>query len=221
MHIGNGSILELMNCDTCTFFCLTAKRSRDTFSSQRWLADFLWLRFAMSDHLFIFWIVLAALLLLLLVFAAVTNYRRSRLSATVPDSIVPHLVPLDLEEVLIQLDRSTQSPENLRNAVTYLRQMARNAALLQRLGYSQVNSGNTLIASLAQQLVTAGVNVRLYAFMGLGKLYFARIFGAHSISPADSLSADVLDAYELLRASAVNLAALKYSSWQDALTQGL
>jgi hypothetical protein len=176
----------------------------------------------MSDCLSIFWIVLTTGLLLLLVFAAVSNYRRSRPSATVPDSIVPHLVPVDLEEeVLSQLAPNMQSPEHMRSAVTCLRRMARNAALLQRLGYSQVSSGNNLISSLAQQLVAAGVNVRLYAFVGLSKLYLARILGAHRVSPAGSVSVDVLDAYELLKTSAGNLAALKYSSWQEALAQGL
>ena len=45
--------------------------------------------------------------------------------------------------------------------------MSHNAALLQQVGYTQLRSGNQLIASLAQEMVDAGVHVRLYTFMAL------------------------------------------------------
>jgi len=48
-----------------------------------------------------------------------------------------------------------------------LRRMTHNAALLQQLGYSQLRSGNELICSMAQEMIDAGVHVRLYTFMGL------------------------------------------------------
>ena len=57
--------------------------------------------------------------------------------------------------------------EQVSLTVECLRRMSHNAALLQQVGYAQLNSGNQLIASLAQEMVDAGVHVRLYTFMAL------------------------------------------------------
>ncbi|HZD96295.1 MAG TPA: hypothetical protein VE133_18680, partial [Candidatus Sulfotelmatobacter sp.] len=57
--------------------------------------------------------------------------------------------------------------QQLKLTIECLRRMTHNASLLQQLGYNQLQSGNELIVSLAQEMIDAGVHVRLYTFVGL------------------------------------------------------
>jgi hypothetical protein len=109
-----------------------------------------------------------------------------------------------------------------------LRRMSHNAALLQQVGYTQLQSGNQLIASLAQEMVDAGVHVRLYTFMALivlqvrTSLQWLPLFSAANSGDVRSLvSSSLLPAYALLKDKADHLTCLKFSSLHESLAQSL
>jgi len=115
-------------------------------------------------------------------------------------------------------------------AISYLRRMTHNAALLQRLGYSQLHSGNQLISDLAQQMIDAGVHVRLYTFIGLIVLRASRLFRITSLELLTAakladlqkmMSGSLIPAYEQLKDKAGNLTCLKFSAQHEALIQSL
>src|SRR5258708_7259023 len=131
----------------------------------------------MSTFSFWLWIALAAGLLLLLVYAAVINRRRRHAHLDL-DEIVPFLRPVDLSTFshLLNPQRDTHMRETrdrveyekfrrkeIRIAMEGLRRMSHNAGLLQSIGYGKVQSSNELVARNAQELIEAGVNVRLYS----------------------------------------------------------
>ena len=105
-----------------------------------------------------------------------------------------------------------------------LRRMSHNAALLQQVGYAQVHSGNQLIASLAQEMVDAGVHVRLYTFMALIVLQVAVTLqclplfsAANTVATFAALfRSSLLPAYALLKDKADHLTCLKFSSLHEA-----
>jgi hypothetical protein len=108
--------------------------------------------------------------------------------------------------------------------------MTHNAALLQRLGYSQLHSPNQLICDLAQQMIDAGVHVRLYTFIGLISLHaWSRlrfVIGPLTKMPKiadvqELLSSSLIPAYEQLKDKAGNLTCLKFSSLHEELAQSL
>jgi hypothetical protein len=106
--------------------------------------------------------------------------------------------------------------------------MSNNAALLQQVGYAQLRSGNQLIASLSQEMVDAGVHVRLYTFMALIVLQVRTalqrlpLFSAATCGDVHSLvSASLLPAYALLKDKAGNLTCLKFSNLHESLVQSL
>src|SRR5262245_18597608 len=126
----------------------------------------------MSNSLFVLWIGLSAGLLLQLVYAAFLNFRRNHSSNIELGDMMPSFLPVDLEvlkdlvnpEQQRYLQETYGQEELLRVyrrqlAVTIecLRRMTHNASLLQQLGYNQLQSGNQLIASLAQEMIDAGV----------------------------------------------------------------
>ena len=106
--------------------------------------------------------------------------------------------------------------------------MTHNAALLQQLGYSQLQSGNQLIASLAQEMIDAGVHVRLYTFIALIVLHvrgalswIPMIAASKSAQVQQLLSSSLIPAYAQLKDKADNLTCLKFSSFNEALAQSL
>src|SRR5262249_9226877 len=109
-----------------------------------------------------------------------------------------------------------------------LRRMTHNAALLQKLGYCQLHSPNPLISSLAQEMIDAGVHVRLYTFVGLISLHLRRRLGSLPLVSTrkfcdvqELLSTSLIPAYEQLKDKAGNLTCLKFSSLHEELAQSL
>jgi hypothetical protein len=197
----------------------------------------------MSETLFALWIGLSAAMLLLFLYTVVTTLRNRQASPVALDDVISSFLPVDVEAfaALVSPVRGEQSrasaEERLQferaqtaRTVELLRRMAHNAAMLQRLGYSQLQSGNPLISDLAQQMIDAGVHVRLYTFVGL--LIF-RVCGAFRMTPMQlmsaariaelqrMLSASLLPAYEQLKDKAGNLTCLKFSGLHEVLAQNL
>lgn len=193
----------------------------------------------MANYSFAVWIILAVGLLLLFVYAAVSNLRRQRSPMIDLGEIVPNLLPVDLQafaEAIQPIQASQfdsqrelhqQQRQRARIAATCLRRMSHNAELLQRVGYGQIRSSNPLVAAQAQELIDAGVHVRFYAFLGLSALFFRRIVGLGAISVkrvADAqkmMSSSLIPAYESLRLKAQEITILRDTAFRDALTQAL
>lgn len=198
----------------------------------------------MSNILFALWMSLSAGMLLLFFYAAYLNWRNRRIHDVELGEMIPAFLPVDVE-VLAELIGPPQtahgegehSPEELarcereriRLTIACLRRMTHNAALLQKLGYSQLHSPNDLICTLAQEMIDAGVHVRLYTFIGLISLHLRNWFG-FAFRPAsrpaffqvpDVLSSSLIPAYELLKDKAGNLTCLKFSSLHEELIQSL
>ena len=194
----------------------------------------------MANYSFAIWIGLSAGLLLLFMYAAVVNLRRRRAPEVGLDEVIPFLLPVNMEALAEALDtshdqylRHTTSREQfqkvqrkrIRLAAEYLRRMSRNAALLQSIGYGQLHSPNTLVAEQAQELIDAGVHVRLYAFLGLIVLFFRRTLLLESLAKISELhnvlSSSLIPAYESLRNKADSLTTLRDTGFRDALAQNL
>ncbi|HMC31979.1 MAG TPA: hypothetical protein VKL99_14180 [Candidatus Angelobacter sp.] len=197
----------------------------------------------MSNSMFAIWIGLSAGLLLLFLYAAFLNVKRRQSRKVELGDLLPSFLPVDVE-VLRQLVNPAQQRylqetygqeellriyrEQLRLTIECLRRMTHNAALLQQLGYSQLQSGNQLIASLAQEMIDAGVHVRLYTFMGLIVLHLRSslswvpmVAASRSAQVQQLLSSSLIPAYAQLKDKADNLTCLKFSSFHEALTQSL
>jgi hypothetical protein len=199
----------------------------------------------MSNYLFAIWIILSAALLLLFFYAAYVNVRRKRQREVSLGDVVPLLLPVDVEALSQLIDpeleadsrraNSKQDFQRLRRkqarqTVEYLRRMSHNAALLQQVGYSRIHSTNDLMAAQAQELIDAGVHVRLYTFVGLTVLFLWRLLGLYAVSfvslPKVSdirelMSSSLIPAYEALKARAEGLTSLKDSDFREALVQSL
>lgn len=196
----------------------------------------------MADYSFAVWMVLSGGLLLLFIYAAVVNLRRQHYAEIDLSDIVPYLLPVDVQALADALSvsqdtylRHSQSAQEFhklqrkraRLAAEYLRRMSHNAALLQQVGYGQLHSPNRMVAEQAQELIDAGVHVRLYTFLGLAALFFRRVWGFRwiaevKISQVHKLSsAALIPAYQSLRSRAEELANLRYSTFHDALLQSL
>lgn len=194
----------------------------------------------MSNVSFWLWIALSAGLMLLFAYAAWVNLRRRNLQADL-DEIIPFLRRVDLEafsqllnpveDRYIRENRSKEAYQKYRRkqiriAMEVLRRMSHNAALLQTIGYSRLESRNTLVAEQAQALVDAGVHVRLYSLMGLATLHFWRILGFFPslirVSEIHKLvSSSAIPAYEAFRMRATGLTDLRETGFRDALLQSL
>src|SRR5262245_17034310 len=190
----------------------------------------------MSGILFALWLALSGGLLILFFYAALVNWRNRHLHNIELGELIPSFLPVDVEALAALSEFKPMSseiglvgvPEQIE--VECLRRMAHNAALLQRLGYSQLHSPNPLIASLAQEMIDAGVNVRLYTFLGLFKLrvrgwmrrtpgtlpWARRLCDIHAL-----LSESVIPAYQGLKEKAGSLTSLKFSSLHEELAQSL
>ncbi|HEV7519793.1 MAG TPA: hypothetical protein VGP89_01745 [Candidatus Angelobacter sp.] len=197
----------------------------------------------MSNTMFAIWIGLSAGILLLFLYAAFLNLRRRRSPGAELGDLMNSFLPVDvgvLSEVINpaqqrHLQETYGRDELLRIyrqqvglTMECLRRMSHNAALLQQVGYAQLQSGNQLITSLAQEMVDAGVHVRLYTFMALivlqvrSSLQWLPLFSGASTGDVRSLvSSSLLPAYALLKDKAEHLTCLKFSSLHEALAQSL
>jgi hypothetical protein len=191
----------------------------------------------MSNLLFVLWMSLSAGLLLLFFYAAFLNLRNRHVRNVDLGEMIPSFLPVDVEEFAGLVDpaqsNSREEQEELRRVrltIEYLRRMTHNAALLQRLGYAQLHSPNQLICDLAQEMIDAGVHVRLYTFLGLVALNvwsrFRFAIGPLTRMPKIGdleklLSSSLIPSYELLKTKAGNLTCLKFSSLHEELAQSL
>jgi hypothetical protein len=197
----------------------------------------------MSNTMFAIWIGLSAGILLLFLYAAFLNLRRRQSHGVELGDLMNSFLPVNVE-VLSELISPAQQrhlqetygrEELLRIyrqqvgvTMECLRRMSHNAALLQQVGYTQLQSGNQLIASLAQEMVDAGVHVRLYTFMGLivlrlrNALQWIPLFSAATCSDVQNLvSSSLLPAYAQLKDKADNLTCLKFTGLHESLVQSL
>lgn len=193
--------------------------------------------------MFAIWIGLSVGLLLLFVYAAFVNSRRRHTGKVELSDLIPSFLPVNVDRLQELISPAQQRylqetygqeellriyREQLGLTIDCLRRMSHNAALLQQLGYSQLNSGNQLIASLAQEMIDAGVHVRLYSFMSLIVLRvrnwlccFPMVAATRSAEVQHLLSSGLIPAYAELKDKAGNLTCLKFSSWHEALAQNL
>ena len=196
----------------------------------------------MSNVLFALWMSLSVGLLLLFFYAAFLNLRNRRVRHVDLGELIPSFLPVNVEAIaeLIdfardqekgsRLDQPQEELQRVQLTIECLRRMTHNAALLQRLGYSQLHSPNQLICDLAQEMIDAGVHVRLYTFMGLVALHvwsrFRFAIGPLTRMPKigdlqELLSSSLIPSYELLKNKAGNLTCLKFSSLHEELAQSL
>jgi hypothetical protein len=199
----------------------------------------------MSNTLFALWLALSAGLLLLFFYAAVVHWRTRRIGDVDLGELIPSFLPVDgqvIQELAGPAEATDEEPgaetkfgkeelaemerERAQLAVNCLRRMAHNAALLQRLGYSQLQSPNPLVCSLAQEMIDAGVNVRLYAFLGLAGLRLRRWFsplpwlrGAWDVQ--GMFTTNIIPAYQALKEKTGNLTCLKFSGLHEELAASL
>lgn len=197
----------------------------------------------MSDTLFALWISISAAMVLLFLYAAIVSVRNRQSRPIAMDELISSLVPVDVEAFAQLISPAEQSSQDLPRqqllriqrrrtelAICYLNRMTHNAALLQRLGYSQMQSPNPLISDLAQQMIDAGVHVRLYTFVGLIALRASRAFRITSLELLTAvklaelqkmMSGSLIPAYEQLKDKTGNLTCLKFSAQHEALIQSL
>jgi hypothetical protein len=197
----------------------------------------------MTNTMFVIWIGLAAGVLLLFLYAAFLNLRRRQSQGVELGDLMSSFLPVnqDILSDLIspeqqRLLQETYGSEELlkiyrqqiRLTMECLRRMSHNAALLQQVGYTQLRSGNQLIATLAQEMVGAGVHVRLYSFMALivlqvrNGLQWIPLFSAATASEVHQLvSSNLMPAYAQLKDKAGNLTCLKFSGLHESLSLSL
>ncbi len=199
----------------------------------------------MSNYLFAIWIILSVGLLLLFFYAAFVNVRRKRQREIDLSDVVPFLLPVDVDALSQLIDprleaesRRTNSKQDFqklrrkaaRQTVELLRRMSHNAALLQQVGYSRIHSTNSLVAAQAQELIDAGVHVRLYTFVGLAVLFLWLFLGLYAVSfvslprisdVRELMSSSLIPAYESLKAKAEELTSLRDTNFREALVQSL
>ena len=197
----------------------------------------------MSNTMFAIWIGLSAGILLLFLYAAFLNLRRRQSQGVELSDLMNSFLPVNVEALSDLINpvqqrhlQETYGREELLRiyreqvgmTMESLRRMSHNAALLQQVGYTQLRSGNELIASLAQEMVDAGVHVRLYTFMGMivlqmrNALQWLPLVSATTCSDIQNLvSSSLLPAYAQLKDKADNLTCLKFNSLNESLAQSL
>jgi hypothetical protein len=197
----------------------------------------------MSNIMFVIWIGLAAGVLLLFLYAAFLNLRGRQSQGAELGDLMSSFLPVD-QDILSDLISPEQQRllqetygseellkiyrQQVRLTMECLRRMSHNAALLQQVGYTQLRSGNQLIVTLAQEMVDAGVHVRLYSFMALivlqvrNGLQWIPLFSSATASEVHHLvSGNLMPAYAQLKDKAGNLTCLKFSGLHESLAQSL
>lgn len=195
----------------------------------------------MSNVLFVLWMCFSAGLLVLFFYAAFLNMRNRNVRNVDLGEMIPSFLPVNVEPLAKLVAGGTKTPaidsvdseaemQRVQHTIDCLRRMAHNAALLQRVGYCQLNSPNQLIADLAQEMIDAGVHVRLYSFIGLVTLHtwlrLRFVIGPLTRIPKvadlqELLSTSLVPAYDHLKNKAGNLTCLKFASLSDELAQSL
>src|SRR6476646_11150237 len=197
----------------------------------------------MSNAMFAVWIGLSAGILLLFLYAAFLNLRRRQSPQAELGDLMNSFLPVNVEVLSEVINPARQRylqetfgrnellriyREQVCLTIECLRRMSHNAALLQQVGYAQLHSGNQLVASLAQEMVDAGVHVRLYTFMALivlqvrTSLQWLPLFSAANTGDVRNIVASsLLPAYTLLKDKAEHLTCLKFSSLHESLAQSL
>jgi hypothetical protein len=199
----------------------------------------------MANGLFALWIVPTGGLLLFFLYAASLNLRRREAPQVELDEVMPSLAPVNLHVFSDLVDPLRESElaqahsqreflalqrQRVRREIQYLSRMTQNAAALQRLGYGQLHSRNMLIASLAQEMIDAGVHVRLYTSIGLIALHLWQVSGLYGFIPMPVpklsklqrwLLSNLVPFYQLLKDKAEHIAALKYRGLHETLLQNL
>jgi len=196
----------------------------------------------MSTTLSALGIGLSAALLLLFFYAAFLNWRNRNVRSVSLGDLIPSFLPVDTQALAeladpacVQRLEQERSPEELARlrserlwlAIDSLRRMAHNAALLQQLGYSHLHSPNQLIQSLAQEMIDAGVHVRLYSFIGLARLHVGKYLSwklpalRRILAIDDLVSSSLIPAYDALKNKAGNLTCLKFSSLHEEFVHSL
>lgn len=189
----------------------------------------------MSNVLFVLWVGLSAGLLLLFFYAAYLHTRRRNGSNVDLGEMLPSFLPVNIEPLARLIEQGPGAPvdddmKRVHLTIDCLKRMAHNAALLQQVGYCQLRSPNQLICDLAQEMIDAGVHVRLYSFIGLLALQswrrFRFIIGPlrHMPRIADVqklLSTSLVTSYDDLKTKAGNLTCLKFSSLSEELAHSL
>lgn len=193
--------------------------------------------------MFAIWIGLSAALVLLFLYAAFLNARRRRSSQVKLEDLMPLFLPVNVETLRELISpahqrhlQETYGQEELLRiyrrqlslTIVCLRRMAHNATLLQQLGYCQLQSGNELIVSLAEEMIDAGVQVRIYSFMSLIVLHLRHwlrwipmVAASRSAQVQQILSSSLIPSYALLKNKADNLTCLKFTTWHEALANRL
>src|SRR5262249_52433978 len=95
--------------------------------------------------------------------------------------------------------------ERLRVALEYISAAAQNAAILVRLGEAARRSSEPTIAEAGDKLVNLAIQLRLYAFPAMARLYIAMIFPGIRTAPVR-----VADGYEQMTRLVVRLKCLQY-----------
>ena len=90
-------------------------------------------------------------------------------------------------------------------AIEYVERIARNAAVLLRLGEAARKSANPEVALAAQDIVNSALRVRIFALLALAKLY-AQL----ALPGMGSSAADIFQRYEQLTYAASSLARLQW-----------
>jgi hypothetical protein len=197
----------------------------------------------MSNVMFAVWIGLSAGILLLFLYAAFLNLRRRQSPGAELGALMDSFLPVNVDVLSDVINPAQQRHlqetfgrdellriyrEQVSLTMECMRRMSHNAALLQQVGYAQLQSNNQLIASLAQEMVDAGVHVRLYTFMALIVLQVRKtlqvlpLFSAANTGDIRSIVAQsLLPAYALLKDKADHLTCLKFSSLHESLAQSL
>ncbi len=192
----------------------------------------------MINFSFAIWIGLSVTLLVLFLYAAFMNMRRRNVPEVALDEILPLLQPVNIEALSVIGDISQDSPvvfldefredqrRQIRETADCLRRMNHNAAILQRIGYAQLRSPNPMLVEQAQELIDAGVHVRLYSFMALTVLFSCRLFQSNVLSARVAasrkfLASMLLPAYQSLKDNAETLTSLRNTSLRQELLQNL
>jgi hypothetical protein len=192
----------------------------------------------MINFSFAIWISLSVALLVLFLYAAFMNMRRRNVPEVGLDEILPLLQPVNLEALCqiaelsrdssLALDQETRKNQRrqIRETAACLRRMNHNAALLQRIGYAQLRSPNAMLVVQAQELIDAGVHVRLYTFLGITTLFFSGLFKssilhARATRTRKFLSSMLLPSYQSLKDKAETLTSFRNTSLRQALLESL
>ena len=197
----------------------------------------------MSNTIFAIWVGLSAAVLLVFLYAAFLNLRRRRSQEMELGDLMNSFLPVNMEVLADLVNpeqqrylQETYGHEELLKiyrkqvglTMECLRRMSHNAGLLQQVGYAQLRGGNQLLASVAQEMVDAGVHVRLYTLMGLAVLQVRNMIQWLPLVSATTccniqsiVSSSLLPAYAQLKDKAENLTCLKFNSLTESLAASL